>query len=59
MDFEFDPEKSDVNKRKHGIDFNEAQVLWNDCRKALVRSYYLSREKNKDYISTAVEKRGG
>jgi uncharacterized protein len=28
--FEFDPAKSVANKRKHGIDFNEAQTLWND-----------------------------
>ena len=30
MDFEFDPKKSDSNKKKHGIDFIEAQELWND-----------------------------
>jgi len=30
MKFEFDPEKSQVNKAKHGIDFVEAQVLWDD-----------------------------
>ena len=30
MEFEFDSEKSDGNKKKHGIDFNEAQELWND-----------------------------
>ena len=30
MEFEFDPEKSDINKRKHGIDFVEAQALWDD-----------------------------
>jgi len=30
MDFEFDPLKSESNKKKHGIDFVEAQVLWND-----------------------------
>ena len=30
MRFEFDPAKSDVNKVKHGIDFVEAQALWND-----------------------------
>jgi len=30
MKFEFDSEKSKSNKRKHGIDFNEAQALWND-----------------------------
>jgi len=30
MEFEFDPNKSASNKHKHGIDFVEAQALWND-----------------------------
>jgi uncharacterized DUF497 family protein len=30
MEFEFDRKKSESNKRKHGIDFTEAQALWND-----------------------------
>ena len=30
MDFGFDPEKSESNKLKHGIDFVEAQALWDD-----------------------------
>jgi uncharacterized protein len=30
MGFEYDPEKSAENKRKHGIDFEEAQALWSD-----------------------------
>ncbi len=30
MDFEFDAHKSARNKMKHGIDFIEAQVLWDD-----------------------------
>ena len=30
MKFEFDPKKSDANQTKHGIDFIEAQELWND-----------------------------
>lgn len=30
MDFEFDPGKNEENKRKHGIDFIEAQALWED-----------------------------
>jgi len=30
MNFEFDPEKSAANKLKHGIDFLEAQALWDD-----------------------------
>jgi len=31
MEFEFDPEKSDKNQKKHGIDFYEAQALWDDA----------------------------
>ena len=30
MKFEFDHEKSGINKAKHGIDFDEAQLLWED-----------------------------
>ncbi len=30
MTFEFDINKSGSNKEKHGIDFIEAQQLWND-----------------------------
>lgn len=30
MEFEFDPKKSEINKSKHGIDFHEAQALWDD-----------------------------
>ena len=30
MEFEFDPGKSTLNKKKHGIDFIEAQALWYD-----------------------------
>jgi uncharacterized protein len=30
MPFEYDPEKSASNKDKHGIDFNEAQAIWDD-----------------------------
>jgi hypothetical protein len=30
MDFEFDPDKNEKNKDKHGIDFIEAQALWDD-----------------------------
>jgi uncharacterized DUF497 family protein len=30
MGFEFDIKKSDNNKTKHGIDFFEAQALWDD-----------------------------
>jgi uncharacterized DUF497 family protein len=30
MDFEFDTNKSESNKAKHGIDFVAAQALWDD-----------------------------
>ena len=30
MEFEFDTRKSKSNKKKHGIDFFEAQALWDD-----------------------------
>ena len=30
MGFEYDPEKNRRNREKHGIDFNEAQALWDD-----------------------------
>ena len=30
MEYEFDEQKSKVNKAKHGIDFVEAQTLWED-----------------------------
>lgn len=30
MEFGFDEQKSKANKTKHGIDFVEAQELWND-----------------------------
>jgi uncharacterized DUF497 family protein len=30
MYFEFNKNKSEANKQKHGIDFNEAKQLWDD-----------------------------
>ena len=30
MEYEFDEQKSKANKAKHGIDFVEAQTLWED-----------------------------
>jgi len=30
MEFEFDSRKSEINNKKHGIDFIEAQMLWDD-----------------------------
>ena len=30
MQFEYDPNKSRLNSEKHGLNFDEAQALWND-----------------------------
>jgi len=30
MEFEFDTNKSNLNKEKHGVDFIEGQLLWDD-----------------------------
>lgn len=30
MNFEYDPAKSTANLAKHGIDFDQAQALWQD-----------------------------
>lgn len=30
MEFEYDPAKSQTNKQKQGLDFDEAQALWLD-----------------------------
>ena len=30
MEFEYDAKKSQANKRKHGIDFEKAQSIWDD-----------------------------
>jgi len=30
MAFEYDPSKSEKNKIKHGVDFIQAQVIWED-----------------------------
>ena len=36
MDFEFDPDKSATNLMKHGLDFLEAQALWEDADRLIV-----------------------
>ena len=36
MEFEWDPNKSAANREKHGLDFAEAQVLWQDMSRVEV-----------------------
>jgi len=33
MKFEYDSNKSEINKKKHGIDFEEVQGLWLDPKR--------------------------
>lgn len=46
MEFEYDDKKSQINARKHGIDFEQAKLLWTDERRLVVpaRSATESRE---------------
>lgn len=36
MEFEYDINKSKTNKQKHGIDFEEAQLLWMDTKRIII-----------------------
>lgn len=43
INFEFDPSKSANNKLKHGLDFVEAQALWQE-RRVEIRANIVSGE---------------
>ncbi len=60
MKFEYDENKSHINKEKHGIDFIEAQLLWQDPKALIVpanivgdetRYALISKLKNKCFIA--------
>lgn len=38
MEFEYDPNKSQINLAKHGINFEEAQQLWQDSRRIILEA---------------------
>jgi uncharacterized protein len=40
MRFEWDPEKSQGNKEKHGIDFESARELWSDVDRIEIGAPY-------------------
>ena len=59
MKFEYDENKSKINKEKHGIDFLEAQNLWQDENALVVPANIVDEEvryalisvfKNKCYL---------
>ena len=45
MRFEYDPKKSLSNKQKHGIDFEEAKLLWEDDKMVEIRTAYEDEER--------------
>jgi uncharacterized DUF497 family protein len=45
MVFEYDKEKSQSNKLKHGVDFEEIQELWRDERYVQVPSRYVEESR--------------
>ncbi len=45
MKFEYDPIKSDRNKAKHGIDFVEAQKIWEDNALLLIPTAFITEER--------------
>ncbi|MDO8454339.1 MAG: BrnT family toxin [Sulfurimonas sp.] len=38
MKFEYDVNKSRINKIKHGLDFEETQMLWNDSEAVSIQA---------------------
>ena len=65
MDFEFDPQKSETNKAKHGIDFVEAQQLWKSkhvllgAKDALEKRYMVIGRSGSEHWSAIITYRGG
>ena len=65
MEFEFDPDKSERNKAKHGIDFIEAQALWKSkhvllrAKEALEKRYLVIGKIERHHWSAIITYRGG
>ena len=45
MEFEFDPNKSAMNREKHGLDFFDAQLIWQDEDRALLPLTFADEER--------------
>ena len=43
--FEFDPNKSEANKLKHGIDFYMARRLWNDPKRVEIPAKWVDESR--------------
>lgn len=56
MKFEYDDNKSRINKEKHGLDFVEAQDLWNDENALVVPANAAGEETRYALISRLKQK---
>ena len=56
MKFEYDEIKSDKNKQKHGIDFEEAKILWEDESALVVPANIVDNEVRYALISKILRK---
>ena len=56
MKFEYDEQKSQINKQKHGIDFVEAQKLWQDEEALIVPANIVDGETRYALISKILTK---
>ena len=50
MKFEYDIKKSLSNKQKHGINFEEANLLWNDDKMVEIRTSYEDEDEERFII---------
>jgi uncharacterized DUF497 family protein len=44
--FEWDDHKSNANKFKHGIDFDQAKALWDDPSRVEIKASFPDEERN-------------
>ena len=56
MEFEYDNNKSRINKEKHGIDFEKAQSLWDDDNALIIPANIMDDEMRYALISKLDEK---
>jgi len=66
MPFEYNPDKSLLNRDKHGIDFDEAQSLWDDENRLEIPAttvdearYLVIGQINGKFWSAVIAHRGG
>jgi len=65
VEFEFDPQKSETNRAKHGIDFVAAQALWRSkhvllgAKDASEKRYMVIGRIGSEHWSAIITYRGG